>query len=105
VTTDDGGAGGGIKIGRENQSTQRKPAPVPLSLLQIPHDLGSNTGLRYGKTVTNRLCCDIAFSYVILRYCPYQDYKAENGRIFDELERIWEEAAVTYSRYYRGICL
>jgi hypothetical protein len=37
---DDGDCGeiGGMKIGRGNQSTQRKPAPVPLCPPQIPHD-------------------------------------------------------------------
>jgi hypothetical protein len=29
----------GEMIGRENQSTQKKLAPVPLSQPQIPHDL------------------------------------------------------------------
>jgi hypothetical protein len=38
---DDGdcGAIGGMKIGRGNRSTRRKPAPVPLCTPQIPHDL------------------------------------------------------------------
>jgi hypothetical protein len=37
---DDGdcGAIGGLKIGRGNRSTRRKPAPVPLCPKQIPHD-------------------------------------------------------------------
>jgi hypothetical protein len=37
---DDGdcGAIGGIKIGRGNRSTRRKPAPAPLCPPQIPHD-------------------------------------------------------------------
>jgi hypothetical protein len=30
---------GGMRIGRGNQSTRRKPAPVPLCPPQIPHDL------------------------------------------------------------------
>jgi hypothetical protein len=30
---------GGMMIGKGNRSTQRKPAPVPLSSQQIPHDL------------------------------------------------------------------
>jgi hypothetical protein len=34
----DCGAVGGMKIGRGNQSTQRKPAPMPLCPPQIPHD-------------------------------------------------------------------
>jgi hypothetical protein len=29
---------GGMKIGRGNRSTRRKPAPAPLSPPQIPHD-------------------------------------------------------------------
>jgi hypothetical protein len=37
---DDGvcGASGGIKIGRGNGITRRKPAPAPLCLPRIPHD-------------------------------------------------------------------
>jgi hypothetical protein len=37
---DDGDCGeiGGMKIGRGNRSTQRKPAPAPLCPPQIPHD-------------------------------------------------------------------
>jgi hypothetical protein len=54
---DDGdcGAVGGMRIGRGNRSTGRKPAPVPLCPPQIPHDLGSNPGRRGGKLATNRL--------------------------------------------------
>jgi hypothetical protein len=36
---DDYGAIGGMRIGRGNRSTRRKPAPVPLCPPQIPHDL------------------------------------------------------------------
>jgi hypothetical protein len=36
---DECGAVGGMLIGRENRSTRRKPAPVPLSPPQIPRDL------------------------------------------------------------------
>jgi hypothetical protein len=37
---DDGDCGeiGGMKIGRGNRSTRRKPAPAPLCPPQIPHD-------------------------------------------------------------------
>jgi hypothetical protein len=38
------GAVGGM-ISRENESTQRKPAPVPLCPPQIPHDLGCYDGI------------------------------------------------------------
>jgi hypothetical protein len=34
----DCGAIGGMKIGRGNRSTRRKPTPTPLCLPQIPHD-------------------------------------------------------------------
>jgi hypothetical protein len=36
---DDGDCGALGGIGRENRRTQRKPVPVPLCPLQIPHDL------------------------------------------------------------------
>jgi hypothetical protein len=36
---DDYGAVCGMRIGRGNRSTRRKPAPVPLCTAQIPHDL------------------------------------------------------------------
>jgi hypothetical protein len=36
---DDYGAVGGMRIGRGNRSTCKKPAPVPLCPPQIPHDL------------------------------------------------------------------
>jgi hypothetical protein len=36
---DECGAVGGMRIGRGNRSTRRKPAPVPLCPPQIPHDL------------------------------------------------------------------
>jgi hypothetical protein len=39
VDDDDCGAVGGKRIGRGNQSTRSKPAPVPLCLPQIPHEL------------------------------------------------------------------
>jgi hypothetical protein len=36
---DECGAVGGVRIGRGNRSTRRKPATVPLCPQQIPHDL------------------------------------------------------------------
>jgi hypothetical protein len=36
---DDYGVVGGMRIGKGNRSTRRKPAPVPLCPSQIPHDL------------------------------------------------------------------
>jgi hypothetical protein len=38
IDEDDYGAIDGMKIGRGNRSTRRKPAPAPLSPPQIPHD-------------------------------------------------------------------
>jgi hypothetical protein len=34
----DCGAIGGMKVGRKNRSTRRKPAPAPFCPPQIPHD-------------------------------------------------------------------
>jgi hypothetical protein len=39
VDDDECGAVCGMRIGRGNRSTRRKPAPVPLCPSQIPHDL------------------------------------------------------------------
>jgi hypothetical protein len=39
IDDDDYGVVGGMRIGRGNRSTRRKPAPVPLCAPQIPHDL------------------------------------------------------------------
>jgi hypothetical protein len=39
IDDNDCGAIGGMRIGRVNRSTRRKPAPVPLRLPQMPHDL------------------------------------------------------------------
>jgi hypothetical protein len=39
IDVDDYGAVGGMRIGRGNRSTRRKPAPVPPCPPQIPHDL------------------------------------------------------------------
>jgi hypothetical protein len=49
MTDGDYGAVGGMRIGRGNRSTRRKPAPVLLCPPQIPHDLGLNPGRRGGK--------------------------------------------------------
>jgi hypothetical protein len=51
------GAGGGMRIGRRNRSTRRKPVPVLLCPPQIAHDLrlGSNPGRRGGKPTKNHI--------------------------------------------------
>jgi hypothetical protein len=53
----DYGAVGGMRIGRGNRNSRRKPAPVPLCL----PDLGSNPGRPGGKPATNRLSYGTAF--------------------------------------------
>jgi hypothetical protein len=56
---DDGDCGtiGGIKIGRGNRNTKRKPAPVPLCPPQIPNDQTRTRipSRRGGKSATNHL--------------------------------------------------
>jgi hypothetical protein len=63
IDEDDGGAIGGMKIGRGNRSTRRKPAPAPLCPPPIPHDQtqARTPGHRVGKPATNR------FSYGAVR--------------------------------------
>jgi hypothetical protein len=39
----DDGEIGGMKIGRGNRSTRRKPVPMPLCLPQIPHATRTRT--------------------------------------------------------------
>jgi hypothetical protein len=53
----DDGEFGGMKIGRGNRSTRRKPVPAPLCPPQIPLDTtpGSNPGRRGRKPATNSL--------------------------------------------------
>jgi hypothetical protein len=46
---DECGAVGRMRSGRGNRSIRRKPAPMPLCLPQIPHDLSSNPGSRCVK--------------------------------------------------------
>jgi hypothetical protein len=50
----DCGAIGGMKIGRGNRSTWRKPASAPLCPPQIPHDLKEETNSSAKKILTNR---------------------------------------------------
>jgi hypothetical protein len=63
IEDDDCGAIGGMKIGRGNRSTRRKPAPAPLCPPQIPHDQtrAPTPGLRGGKPATNLLSYGAAF--------------------------------------------
>jgi hypothetical protein len=68
IDDDDYGAVGGMRIGRENRSTRRKHAPVPLCTPQIPHDLGSNPGRRGGKPASNRLSYGTAYPKGVTRH-------------------------------------
>jgi hypothetical protein len=64
----DCGAIGGMKFGRGNRSTRRKPSPAPLCPPQIPNDqIGDRTpGRRGGKPATNRLSYGAAYIVVLV---------------------------------------
>jgi hypothetical protein len=64
IDDDDCGAVGGMRIGRGNRSTRRKPAPVPLCPLQIPHDLtwARTRAAAVGSRATNRLSYGTAYT-------------------------------------------
>jgi hypothetical protein len=66
IDKDDCGATGGMKIGRGNLSSRRKPAPAPLCPPQIPHDetRARTPGRRGGKPATNRLSYGAAIQCV-----------------------------------------
>jgi hypothetical protein len=68
IDESDCGAIGGIKIGRGNRSTRRKPAPPPLCPPQTPHDQtrAPTPGRRSGKPATNRLSYGAAFWFGLL---------------------------------------
>jgi hypothetical protein len=66
---------GGMRVYRENQSTQRNPAKMTLSPPQIPHELGWNSSCG-GKPASNHL------SYGTVCYlCLILDRK-DGGKIF-----------------------
>jgi hypothetical protein len=77
VDDDECEAVSGMKIGRENRSTWRKPGPVPLCSRQIPHDLGSNPGLCCGKLATNRLIYGTAMNLYL------RTFKKRTIRIYE----------------------
>jgi hypothetical protein len=66
------GAVGGMKIGKGNWSTRRKPAPAPLCPPQIPLDQTprSNPGRRGGKPATNRLSYGAALIGILTAPLP-----------------------------------
>jgi hypothetical protein len=57
IDEDDGGAIGGMKIGRGNRSTRRKPVLAPLCPPQIPYEQtrARTPDSHGGKPMTNRL--------------------------------------------------
>jgi hypothetical protein len=58
----DDGEIGGMMIGRGNQSTRRKPAPMPLCPPQTPHKCpDANLGRHGGKPATNCLSYSTAY--------------------------------------------
>jgi hypothetical protein len=65
IDEDEFGAIGGMKIGRGNRSTRRKPVPAPLCPTTNPTwpDPGSNPGRHGGKPATNLL------SYGAVAWC------------------------------------
>jgi hypothetical protein len=71
IDEDDCGAICGMKTGRGNRSTRRKPAPAPLCPPQIPHDQtrARTPGRRGWKPANNRLsygaALDIRESYIM----------------------------------------
>jgi hypothetical protein len=69
IDESDCGATGGMKIGKGNRSTRRKPEPAPLYPPQIPHDQtrARAPGRRGGKPATNRL----SYGTAVLSYLPH----------------------------------
>jgi hypothetical protein len=65
IDDDDCGAIRGMRIGRGNRCTRRKPAPLPFCAPQIPPDLtpGLNLDRRGRKSATNRLSYGAAYPY------------------------------------------
>jgi hypothetical protein len=89
---DDYEAVGGMRIGRGNRSTRRKPAPVPLCPPQIPHDLGSNPGRR-----SNILSAIFPSSTNSRAVWMFLERKAQNKRTCD---RVWPSVRAFHLQYY-----
>jgi hypothetical protein len=84
---DDGdcGAIGGMKIGRGNRSTRRKPAPAPLCPPQIPHDLTREATTRSLPGLTMK--------------CTRSEQIAEKFRFFKIYFRMHGETVMTDVAY------
>jgi hypothetical protein len=63
MINDECGAVGGMRIGRRNRSTRRKPAPVSLCPPQIPHDLTRAAAV--GNPATKRLSDGTASRWIL----------------------------------------
>jgi hypothetical protein len=71
--SDKSGTIGGMRIGRENKSTRKKPTPVPLCQPQIPHDLGR----RGGRPATNHV------SYATAKSDIFSDTNHHKPTVYD----------------------
>jgi hypothetical protein len=56
IADGDCAASGGMKIGRGNRSTRRRPAPVPLCPPQIPHELTRAAAVRSQRFYSRYIC-------------------------------------------------
>jgi hypothetical protein len=81
IDEDDCGAIGGMKIGRGNRSTRRKPGPAPLCPPQIPHDQtrARTPGRRGGKPPTSRLSYGAALRVNITTNCSSMSNSSMNS--------------------------
>jgi hypothetical protein len=77
------GAIGGIKIGRGNRNTRRKPAPAPLCPPQIPlEQTRDRTRAAAVKPAINRLSCGAALSIPYLQLSVLYKYFFSYERCF-----------------------
>jgi hypothetical protein len=93
---DECGAVGGMRIGRGNRSTRKKPAPVPLYPPQILHDLTwVRTRTGGGKPASNGLSYGTAQVKVLSRDLPLLSLFTPSISLYrcdecgDEFDRRW----------------
>jgi hypothetical protein len=87
IDEDDCGAIGGMKIGRGNQSTLRKPAPAPLCPPQIPHDQTQawTPDRRAGKPAINRLSYGVALLFTLMYGSVHTDQQPADSKFYMQL--------------------
>jgi hypothetical protein len=85
IDEDDCGAIGGMKIGRGNRSTLRKPAPAPFCPPQIPHDQtwAQTPGRRSGKPATN--CMSYGPAFWTKTWTQNTQIRSRSGTQFDDI--------------------